>query len=138
MDNQYVKKLLLFILFCGNINYFCFAQPIKNNRAEALFAAYATRQLQLSTEEAQAFWPVYQRYRAELKHARQTHKDELEWEENVLNIRKKYRNSFKNILVDDKRVNGVFKAERSFRAMLRNEQARRQNSQKGKSKKTQL
>ncbi|TDH23261.1 hypothetical protein EXU57_17455 [Segetibacter sp. 3557_3] len=138
MDNQYMKKLFLFILICGNINYFCFAQPVRNNRAEALFAAYVTKQLSLTSEEAQGFWPVYQSYRSELKKARQAHKDELEWEETVLNIRKKYRISFKKILVDDKRVNGVFKAERSFRTMLRNEQARRQNKQRSKSKDSQL
>ena len=122
-----MKKILLFILFCVNINYFCFAQSGKRNKVETLYIAYLTKQLALTADEAKQFWPVYQNYRSEIKSARQLQKDELDWEEETLNIRKKYRPEFKKILVDEQRVSRVYKAERNFRLMLRKEQLRRQS-----------
>lgn len=123
-----MKKILLFILFCVNINYFCFAQSGQKNKVETLYIAYLTKQIGLSVEEAQQFWPVYQTYRADLKKSRQSNVDELDWEEEALTIRKKYRSAFKKILVQDQRVHKVFKAEKNFRAILRSEQARRQHN----------
>ncbi len=128
-----MKKLLLFILICGNINYFCFAQPGGNfNKAEALQVAYLTKELGLSSEEAQRFWPVFNNYREELKKTRRDNRtDELMFEEKVLNIRKKYSTEFKKIFNNDQRVNRIFQADKNFREILRKElQNRRRNQQK--------
>jgi hypothetical protein len=60
-------------------------------------------------------------------------------EENVVNIRKKYKPEFKRVLSDEGRVNKIFTADKNFRDILRKElQSRKgndnqnnQNKQKG-------
>ena len=88
-----MKKFLfiavLLVSFTSSIN----AQPQKRGeRIEALKIAYITQALKLTSEEAQVFWPVYNTYTSEIKTARQsTKEDELEFQEAVLNIKKKYK-----------------------------------------------
>ncbi len=118
-----MKKILLLTLFLLNISYFCYAQADKRkNNIEAIQIAYLTRELSLSSEEAQKFWPVYNEYRDELVSVRkEIRNDEVLFEEKVLNIRKKYKTDFKKVLGTDQRVNQVFVAEKSFRDLLRKE-----------------
>lgn len=93
-------------------------------RVEALKIAFITRKLDLSTEEAQKFWPIYNKYSAELRKvrmdARQNKESEIETEEKVLNIRKRYSIEFSKALPADK-VNAFFKAEKEFGTMLQKE-----------------
>jgi hypothetical protein len=90
--------------------------------AEALKVAFITRQLNLSVEEAQKFWPVHNSYMEELKKARVENKDnELAFEEKALAIRKKYNVDFKKILNSDERANQVLKLEKDFNNMMRKE-----------------
>lgn len=118
-----MKKILLLTLFLLNISYFCYAQADnRKNNIEAIQIAYLTRELSLSSEEAQKFWPVYNEYRDELVSVRkETRNDEVLFEEKILNIRKKYKTDFKKVLGTDQRVNQVFVAEKSFRDLLRKE-----------------
>ena len=57
------------------------AQPGQQQREnmEAKHIGFITNQLQLTTEEAQAFWPVYNRYHAEIEALRKNHVTELLW-----------------------------------------------------------
>lgn len=118
-----MKKILLLTLFLLNISYFCYAQADnRKNNIEAIQIAYLTRELSLSSEEAQKFWPVYNEYRDELVSVRkEIRNDEVLFEEKVLNIRKKYKTDFKKVLGTDQRVNQVFVAEKSFRDLLHKE-----------------
>ena len=118
-----MKKILLLTLFLLNINYFCYSQvENRKNNIEAIQIAYLTRELSLSSEEAQKFWPVYNEYRDELLAVKkEARNDEVLFEEKVLNIRKKYKADFKRVLGTDQRVNQVFVAEKSFRDLLRKE-----------------
>ena len=88
-----LKNLIILLAFSLNLNYICLAQQPedKQNRAEAIQAAYLTKELGLSKEEAQRFWPIFNNYKEELRKARQERTDEIEFEERVLNIRKKYK-----------------------------------------------
>ncbi len=103
--------------------YFCVAQPPKGGkRLEAIKIAYVTNALKLTEEEAQKFWPVFNQYTAEMKIARKANwDDELKREEAILEIRKKYKPEFKKILVDDARVNQIYKLEKEFISMLQKE-----------------
>lgn len=93
---------------------------------EALKVAFITQQLNLTAEEAQKFWPIHNSYMAELKKAREANKDaELAFEEQALSIRKKYNNDFKKVLNSEERVNTVFKLDRNFNDMMRQEMMRR-------------
>jgi Skp family chaperone for outer membrane proteins len=123
-----MKKLLLFVAFVLGLSYFGSAQP-RGEKLEAIKVAYITRELSLTSDEAQKFWPLYNQYFAELKKAREENKtDELVFEEKVLNIRKKYRTEFKKILNDDGRVNKVFVIDRNFKEILRKEMMNRQKN----------
>lgn len=106
--------------------------PGERPNIEAIKVAYITKQLNLSAEEAQKFWPVHNAYMAELKKARQDNKmAELAFEEQALSIRKKYNNDFKKILNAEDRVNTVFKLDRNFNDMMRQEMMKRGMKPKG-------
>ena len=96
-------------------------KPSKEN-VEALKAAFITRHLNLTAEEAQKFWPAYNACFEELKKARQDKKEDvLAFEEAALNIKKKYKNDFKKALGSDERVNKALTADRAFMEMIRAE-----------------
>ena len=125
-----MKKISLLTLFLLNINYFCLSQvQNRKNNIEAIQIAYLTRELSLSSDEAQKFWPIYNEYRDELLAVRkEVRDDEILFEEKVVNIRKKYKTDFKKVLVTDQRVNQVFVAEKSFRELLRKELMKRKGN----------
>lgn len=104
-------------------------QGLSKNNIEALKVAYITRQLNLTPDEAQKFWPVHNIYFEELKKARKDNlDDELAFEEKALSVRKKYSVDFKKVLVSDERVNKVFTADRDFNNELRKELKNRMNN----------
>ncbi|HTQ64300.1 MAG TPA: hypothetical protein VMI12_05855 [Puia sp.] len=98
-------------------------------RLEALKIAYLTKKLDLSTEEAQRFWPIYNQYSEEMRLARQDARkngqSEIELEENILNIRKKYNNEFGKALSPEK-VDTFFRSEKEFGNFVQKEIQRRQ------------
>jgi hypothetical protein len=109
-------------------HYICTAQADNNGsgRMEAVKIAFITKELNLTPEEAQKFWPVYNNYFEEIKKARQENaNDVVNFEESVVNIRKKYKGEFKRVLSGDERVNRIFMVENNFRDRLRGEQQRR-------------
>jgi hypothetical protein len=98
------------------------------NRLEALKIAYITNKMDLSPEEAQKFWPIYNQYAAELKAARQeavrNNENEIVLDENQLKIRKKYNTEFNQVLSAEK-VNTFFKSEKEFGVFVQKEMERR-------------
>jgi hypothetical protein len=127
------KKFILLLITAG-IFLSAMAQEIEKKKAniEALKAAYITKQLNLSIEEAQQFWPLHNLYMAELKKARKERiNNELAFEEQALNIRKKYNLEFKKVLNSEERVNNIFKSERSFNMMLHRELMNRRMNNPG-------
>ncbi len=129
-----MQKKLIFLLVSTSIFISAFAQEIEKKKAniEALKAAYITKQLNLSPEEAQQFWPLHNLYMAELKKARKERmSNELAFEEQALNIRKKYNLEFKKVLNNEERVNNMFKCERSFNMMLHKELTNRRMNHAG-------
>src|SRR5579871_7036144 len=96
---------------------------------EALKVAYITKKLDFSTEEAQRFWPVYNRYMDEIRSARkeyQVTKNELKLEEDILNVRKRYTVEF-NKAVSPEKVNLFYRSEKEFGNYVQREwQERRQ------------
>ena len=96
---------------------------------EPLKIAYITKRLDLSPEEAQKFWPIYNLYAEELKRARQdairNNKSEIELDESLLNIRKKYSVQFGRALSPQK-IDIFFKSEKEFGAYVQKEMERRQ------------
>jgi len=121
-----MKRLLLFVCFIITV-FISVAQ--NGNRLYTLKIAYITKQLDLSTEEAQKFWPIYNQYAEELKRARQdavrNNKSEIELDEALLNIRKKYSVLFEQALSPQK-IDVFFKSEKEFGHYVQEEMKRRQ------------
>ena len=118
------KYILILTLFFGSFS-FANAQGggDKENRSEkiqALKIAFITQKLELSADEAQKFWPVYNRYEAELRQvitANRIGGDALDNEEKVLNVKKKYRTEF-NKVIGQPKTTILFNSEREFRGVL--------------------
>jgi Spy/CpxP family protein refolding chaperone len=110
--------------------------PGRDGRLKSLEIAYLTRELNITPEEAEKFWPVYNKYQEEMKTAMTNSKeaDILERQQQMLNIRKKYKNDFSRILTPD-RTNKLYEAEGKFRDMVRKElQERRELLEKRQEK----
>lgn len=88
------------------------------NKIQALKIAFITQKLDLTTAEAQKFWPVYNEYDDEVKSLKKNNNgDVLERDERLLNLRKKYKVQFDKILGAD-RTNKLYNAEGEFRNVL--------------------
>ncbi|TAH42937.1 MAG: hypothetical protein EYC69_03680 [Bacteroidetes bacterium] len=114
-------------------------RPIREN-VEAMKIGFLTDKLQLSPEEAQKFWPVYNQYNEELdklrasrrqhmkdakenmeemtdKEAEQFVDNELVLRQDELDIQKKYHPKFKAVL-SAKKVAKLYRAEEDFKRKL--------------------
>jgi hypothetical protein len=116
--NKMKKYLLIFLVFLGSFS-FAAAQNGKSEKIQALKVAFITQKLNLTSTEAEKFWPVYNQYESEIKTLRadRQNSDVLDNEEKVLDIRKKYKPAFEKIL-GPSRLNDLFNAERDFRNVL--------------------
>ena len=116
-----MKQILLILMIALGASVVTVAQDDEGkgagSRIEALKIAYLTKKLNLSTDEAQKFWPIYNQYVGEIRKtridARQNKEGEIPTEEKILNIRKKYNGEFGKALSSEK-VNTFFKAEKEF------------------------
>src|ERR1700733_9174634 len=114
-----MKRFILIWFIIVGVSLSAFSQDSTGTKGDggrlrALEIAYITKRLNLSPEEAQKFWPIYNKYDEEIHRARQDfrgNKDEIRLEENVLNIRKKYSSEFSSALSPDK-VNMFFRSEK--------------------------
>jgi hypothetical protein len=92
--------------------------PKKEKDIEALYVAYVSKQLQLTPEEAQKFWPIHSQYNAELKALNKSNISEIDREQAVLNIKKKYVGNFNRVLGSE-RCNNFYRQDAAFREKLR-------------------
>ena len=93
--------------------------PKKEKDIEALYIAYVSKQLQLTPEEAQKFWPIHAQYNEELKTINRNNLSEIDREQAVLNIKKKYVGNFSKVLGNE-RCNDFYRQDAAFRERLRN------------------
>ena len=93
-----MKQFLLYFLLLTGLA--AKAQQPKAEKIEALYIAYMTRELKLTAEDAQKFWPLHAQYDNEIRELRKKNPDmnELDREQDVLNIKKKYQERFTKIL----------------------------------------
>lgn len=126
-----MKHFFLYIfLFIG---FAAHAQQTENSnkeqKIEALYIAYMSRELKLSEDEAQKFWPIHTEFDNEVKGV-STSLSVLERQQAVLNIKKKYQDRFTKVLGAG-RTNDFFLKDGEFRAKLieRLKAIRQQNQQ---------
>jgi hypothetical protein len=135
-----MKRYLLLVVFILGITMNGFTQEADQKepgkRLEALKIAYLTKKLDLSTEEAQRFWPIYNKYTEDIRSIRQEQKQknltELDVEDKIVTVRKKYNGEFVKALSPEK-VNTFFRSEKDFGIFIQRElQERRMNRQLNK------
>lgn len=124
-------KSIIITLFCIVTAFSGMAQakgPAKQGvNLQGLKIAFITRELNLTTDEAQKFWPMYFGYFDELKKARNESKDDvIAFDEKALAIKKRYFSDFKKVLGTDERANKVFLVDRDFGAIIKKEIQNRQ------------
>ncbi len=106
------KFLLILFVLVGALT-----QVKAQDRIQALKIAFITKRLQLTPDEAQRFWPIYNQYDKEMQQAEMQGGDAIPKEEALLNIRKKYLPSFQRVIGPEK-TNTLFNAETEFRNIL--------------------
>ena len=124
------KYLLILTLLLGSFSAVKAQndQPVdetkKQEKIKALYVAYISQQLELNPEEAQKFWPVHTQFETELKGVKPD-MPELEKQQAILNIKKRYQNNFNRIL-GPRRCERFFRMDGEFKHKLL-ERIRNQN-----------
>jgi hypothetical protein len=113
------KYLLIITIILGSFSFVSAQNGQRAEKIQQLKIAFITQKLQLTSAEAEKFWPVYNNYDNEIKQLRSTNKngDVLDNEQKLLDIRKKYKPSFEKIL-GAQRANDLYNVERDFRNVL--------------------
>ena len=95
-------------------------QPVdeakRQEKIKALYVAYITQELNLNADEAQKFWPLHAQFETDIK-AVKPEMPELEKQQTVLNIKKKYQENFNRIL-GPKRCERFFRMDGEFKRKL--------------------
>src|SRR5579885_2059184 len=102
-----MQKSAILLVISGWLALSCLAQngggglpqpgPGDGGMLESAHIGYITQRLNLTPQEAQRFWPIYNQYYAEMRQARMNYrinKDELAFDEATLTIKKKYSYEF--------------------------------------------
>lgn len=127
-----MKRWIITLIVC--ITLWVPAKAQRNNQnIESVRAAFITQKLDLTPEESQKFWPVYNNYRSEVQKIatkRMEHRkafkqspeaakpvDEVQIETEMLEIRKRYRTEFTKVLPRQKAAL-VYPVEREFMQQL--------------------
>ncbi len=129
-----VKKELWVFVMCLAFTLPSFAQKSwgRSEQIESIKVAFITSKLDLTSEEAQKFWPVYNNYtkeflellkkRKEARYNKNTDPDEtisadLVYESKMLELKKKYRKLYAKAIPPQK-ILALYRAESEFREHL--------------------
>lgn len=133
-----MKKYIYLLVIVASISLNAMAQ--KGGRLEAMKIGFITERLNLNSDEAKVFWPIYNKFTDDMKKLRQSSKGKISEEmadmpamtdaeaEKVLidmvnfkiqeaDLLKKYASEFKKVL-PVKKVVLLFKAENDFKREL--------------------
>lgn len=81
----------------------------RKEEVEKIIIAYITKKLDLTVDEAQQFWPVYNNFKTDLRTAvKDLGGDEIKKNEAVVGVQKKYKPQFQKVLKTEVRANNVF------------------------------
>lgn len=101
----------------------------KMEKIQALYVAFITRQLNLTADDAQKFWPIHAEFERDLKSV-PANLPELERQQRLLDVKKRYQDRFNKVLGSG-RTENFFRKDVEFRRTLaehwRKVKQRRQN-----------
>jgi hypothetical protein len=98
--------------------------PKAEEKIQAMEVGYISQKLNLTTEEAQKFWPIYNDYKRDVRDVLKNYRtnpnaDVLEKDKKIIDIKLKYRDRFVTV-IGQPRVRTLFQAEGDFRRALMN------------------
>jgi|LakMenE01Jun11ns_1017448.scaffolds.fasta_scaffold9923907_2 hypothetical protein len=122
------------IIFCLTLHVSLFAQHHRerNEQIETIKVAFITNKLDLTSEEAQKFWPVHNNYQKELMELMKKRREdrqktditpndkinaELAFESKILDLKKRYKKLYSKVIPSQK-ILLLYQAEREFREHL--------------------
>jgi len=98
----------------------------QREKLELFKIQFITKKLDLTPAEAEKFWPLYNEQKdASQKLMQEKKEDEIEFQEAMLVIRKKFKKDLMPVLKTEKRVNLALKVDRELLNKMRNEMNRR-------------
>lgn len=132
--SKIIKKGIWSIIFLLILSASVFAQAHKerHEQIETIKIAFITKKLDLNTEEAQIFWPIYNNYQKELMLLMKKRKEErlrsdlnandkintdFAYEKKMLELKRKYKKLYSEAISPEK-ILLLYQAEREFREHL--------------------
>ena len=101
-------------------------RPEQKEKIEMFKIQFITKNLELTSKEAEGFWPVHEAHKKEMQEIIKTKmSDEILLQEAMLNARKKYKADLLPVLKTEERVNKALRVERDFLYKMRHEVSRR-------------
>ena len=101
-------------------------RPEQKEKIEMFKIQFITKNLELTSKEAEGFWPVHEAHKKEMQEIIKTKmSDEILLQEAMLNARKKYKADLLPVLKTEERVNKALRVERDFLHKMRNEVSKR-------------
>ena len=120
-----MKKILIYLTFSVLLFIKASAQnpPVPEApNLQGVKIAFITKELSLTTDEAQKFWPLYFGFSDKVKLLRKEQNvDELAFEEKLLEERKKLKVELKKVFGSENRANKALGVEREFNKVLKKE-----------------
>lgn len=122
-------------------------RPRAFERIHAIKVAYITDKLHFTSEQSAKFWPIYDRYEQEVRQtrrafikkykdsnpdnadqeqARQYVEDNLDYQQQVLDLKRKYNDDFLSV-ISPQQLADLYKAEREFKQLLIQQLRKRRN-----------
>ena len=123
--------MLIALSLAGNVYAQDQPDPKDQEKIQSLEIAFISRKLNLTTEEAQRFWPIYNEYKRDVRQVmiaqkNNSNRDVVDDEQKIIDVRKKYKDRFVGV-IGQPRMNKFFQAEREFRGVLLNQLKNRPN-----------
>jgi hypothetical protein len=101
-------------------------RPEQREKIEMFKIQFITKNLELTKNEAEGFWPVHEAHKKAMQEIIKTKmSDEILLQEAMLNARKKYKADLLPVLKTEERVNKALRIERDFLHKMRNEVSKR-------------
>ena len=139
-----INKIITTLILLGLVTATAFSQgpgKEKSDKIESLRIAFISERLNLTPDEAQKFWPVYNQYHDDIKALRNnfgmgpgkpqlTAEQSLDFEQKKLDLKKKYKAQFESVLGKEK-VNTLYNIEEEFRQKLKEMRDERQRQKGG-------
>jgi hypothetical protein len=132
-----LRKIGLLLVAMLMISTIGFTQNRKMERVQALKVAFITDKINLTSSQAERFWPVYHKYENDVRDLRRSYlnqnetktkgfsrqqaqryiDDNLDYQEAVIDLKRKYKDQYLKV-ISPKQLSDLYAAEHEFKQIL--------------------